>query len=65
MVIGVALFLLPAVGAWVMSRMAYTALKKRQKKWALGVAIPVFIVTYVATFLALLVALVNAVGFHR
>ena len=60
-----AVFLLPAVGAYLVSRKTYTVLKKKPSKWALAAAIPAFLATYTVTFFAIVWALAHSLMFHR
>jgi hypothetical protein len=57
--------LLPAVGAYFLSRKTYVVLKKKPGKWALPVAILVFIATYLTTLWAIFFALFNGGLFRR
>ena len=56
---------LPAVGAYLLSRMIHATLKKKASKWAMAAAVIVFIGTYLATLFAIISAMAFAGFFHR
>lgn len=60
-----AVLILPAIGAYLLSRKTYAALKKKQNQWAMAAAVLVFIGTYLATLLVIVCALAFAGFFHR
>jgi hypothetical protein len=60
-----ALLILPAIGAYFLSRKTYGTLKKKESKWAMAAGVLVFIGTYLATLFAIVCAMAYAGLFRR